>query len=236
MQSSFSLLVNSLFFIKNNLRKISGIILIMLLPRIILDSTQLYLFYLLVKGSDISAIFTNIYFYGNPIIYFFSLFISVLGSIALLIFINNNAPLTSVGQLYKKSLNLIIPYLWIAILSALITIGGLVLLIIPGLVWAISYSLGIYILMAENIGGYRALKRSRELVQGYWWPVFFKYLFLFALFIIAALPLLFVNILFAGHWSLIISFVFNLIYSFLLIAVSTVYSFNIYLDLRRIKG
>jgi hypothetical protein len=57
------------------------------------------------------------------------------------------------------------------ILSNLGTIIGLLLLIIPGLLLLVRWSLAGPILVAERVGSMQSMGRSGELTRGYFWPI-----------------------------------------------------------------
>lgn len=54
------------------------------------------------------------------------------------------------------------------LLVALTVIVGFILVIIPGIIFAIWYSLSTYIVVAEHKSGVAAMKASKEYVKGYW--------------------------------------------------------------------
>ena len=66
---------------------------------------------------------------------------------------------------------LIVPLLFVAAIAALVTVGGLVLLIVPGLIFAIWFSFSQLSVILEGKRGIKALYYSRELVRGRFWPV-----------------------------------------------------------------
>lgn len=72
--------------------------------------------------------------------------------------------------------NKIIPSLWLSILYGLIIIVGLILLIIPGIVFSVWYFFAIYILVSEDLRGRKALSRSKELVSGNFGKVLWRLL------------------------------------------------------------
>ncbi len=72
---------------------------------------------------------------------------------------------------YKKSLSLALPSFVVILLSTVITIGGLILLVIPGIYLAIAYSFSQYALFADNKRGMEALRASKFYVKGHWWGV-----------------------------------------------------------------
>ena len=58
-------------------------------------------------------------------------------------------------------------YIWISFLSFVIIVGGLILFIIPGIIFMVWFALAAYVLVNENKKGFDALKRSKELISGY---------------------------------------------------------------------
>lgn len=62
--------------------------------------------------------------------------------------------------------------LWTIILSGIIILIGCLLLGIPGLVFASWLSIAIFLPIAENIGGIKAVRRSYELIKGYGWEMY----------------------------------------------------------------
>ena len=55
----------------------------------------------------------------------------------------------------------------VILLTALATLGGLILLIIPGIIVGTWFSLAPYVLVDEDVGAIEAMKRSKRLVQGH---------------------------------------------------------------------
>lgn len=72
---------------------------------------------------------------------------------------------------FRRAWDKIASYLWVNFLVGLAVLGGLILLIIPGIIFAVWFTLASYVLVAENKKGTSALSRSKELVQGNWWAV-----------------------------------------------------------------
>lgn len=67
---------------------------------------------------------------------------------------------------------LFLPNIVIAILQFLAIFGGFILLIIPGIWLSVRLLFSNLVLIDEDKRGVAALKRSSELVKGYWWDVF----------------------------------------------------------------
>jgi len=57
-------------------------------------------------------------------------------------------------------------------LVGLIIVVGFIFLIIPGIVFAIWYTFAQYIVITQDLGPLEAIKASKKLVSGHFWPVF----------------------------------------------------------------
>ncbi len=123
-------------------------------------------------------------------------------------------------------------YILVMLASAILIIVGLVLLFIPGIIVGVFLSLVAPVFILEGNHKLNALKRSRELVRGHFWPVFGR---LFLLSLISGAISLIVQIdpkmttltLFLG----IIATIANFILTYYGIA----YVYLIYKDLAEIK-
>lgn len=71
-------------------------------------------------------------------------------------------------------------------MQSFIALGGFLLLIIPGIIFAVWFSLAEFVLIAEDLRGMDALLKSREYVKGMWKNVFLRFLFLGVLSFIVA--------------------------------------------------
>ncbi|MBU1180167.1 hypothetical protein KJ885_04445 [Patescibacteria group bacterium] len=72
----------------------------------------------------------------------------------------------------KDVLEVFLPALLLSILVGLITAGGFLLLIIPGVLFTVWYAFTVYIAILEKKKGLILLSESRELSRGKFWPVF----------------------------------------------------------------
>ncbi len=99
--------------------------------------------------------------------------IPLITAIGLIFAINNilEGDPADIKESYKTGFKKFFPYLWVTILMLLATCGGLLLLIIPGIIFAIWFSLASYVRIIEGTGSTSALKRSKQLVKGNWWYV-----------------------------------------------------------------
>jgi hypothetical protein len=127
----------------------------------------------------------------------------------------------------------IVPFIWISILAGFITMGGFLLLVIPGILFAVWFSFATYILVSEDIKGMSALFRSKQLVAGNWWKVFWRLLTIGIITIVAYFGLTF---LFTSLFNENAGSIAGSITSLFLTPFLITYNFLIYEDLKKLKG
>lgn len=93
-------------------------------------------------------------------------------------------------------------YLFGSLLIAGIVIGGLILLIIPGVFFAVAFAFTGYLIIDKDMQPVRALKESARLTKGHRWKLFQLGLVLILISLIGALPL-FLGLLVAGPVSML---------------------------------
>lgn len=76
-----------------------------------------------------------------------------------------NRPIT-VGGAVRRVLAIALPYLGTALLVFLAVMGGMFLLIIPGIIFAFWFALWGQVVVIEGLAGVNALKRSKYLMKG----------------------------------------------------------------------
>jgi len=142
----------------------------------------------------------------------------------------------AISDLYKKTRSLFWPYFWLSILSSVLIILWSLLLIIPGIIFSIFYSLAAYVFFFEGKRGMEAIRRSKSLIKNYWWAVLGRLAF-FALVIWLFMIVISIPTFIAGEestFSMIWSFVIQII-SFIIGPIALLYSYNIYKELVEIK-
>lgn len=97
-------------------------------------------------------------------------------------------------QCFGRAWSKIASYLWIGILSGVAVTLGFILLIVPGIIFLVWFSLASYVLVVEDKKGTSALSRSKELVQGNWWDVLGRIAFMSLVAIIFSLAMGFIPI------------------------------------------
>lgn len=128
------------------------------------------------------------------------------------------------------------PYLGLVLLTTVFVLLWSLLLIIPGIIFSILYSLVVYVYFFEGKRGMKAIKRSVRLVKGYWWPVFGRFLFLgiilwlFTVIISTPMYVAAKDSVFYVLWNAIVQII-----SFLIGPISLLFTYYIYKDLVKIK-
>ena len=112
----------------------------------------------------------------------------VLGIIGVLLYFFINAGLTGISikkskfhfnEIVKVGSSSYFKYIALVVVEFIFLVGLFLLLIIPGIIFLIYWTFGIYVLYDEKKGILESLKRSREIVRGNWWKVFGYFILLF---------------------------------------------------------
>lgn len=73
---------------------------------------------------------------------------------------------TNIGQIFNAE-NLFWRYLGTSIVYALIVIGGLILLIVPGVIWAVKYQFALPLVVDKKMKLSESLTKSGQITKGY---------------------------------------------------------------------
>lgn len=139
-------------------------------------------------------------------------------------------------ELFKEAKDSIIPYITLTVLTAILLLLWTLLLIIPGIIFSIFYSMAIYVYFFEGKTGMEAIKRSKELVKGYWWAVAGRFGFLALVIwifsVIISIPMFLVDegSLFWQIWDALVQII-----SMLIGPIAILFSYSVYQDLVKIE-
>ncbi|MBI2594852.1 MAG: hypothetical protein HYW38_01160 [Candidatus Colwellbacteria bacterium] len=136
------------------------------------------------------------------------------------------------GESYRLAFRKIWSYGWLTVLSGFATLGGFVMLVIPGIIFVIWFVFAIYVFAIEGEKGMNALLRSREYVRGYWWQVFGRQIVLVLVALAAVLGLGFIGAILAADEGA--AFVINL-FTLILAPFITVYLYMLYQNVKSLK-
>lgn len=117
--------------------------------------------------------------------------VQIWGQIALLYAIKDSQERIGVMESYRRAWYKIFSYWWVILLISFITLGGFLFFIVPGIIFAVWFSLAVFVLVAEDLKGMDALLKSREYVKGKWGSVLWRSFFIGIIFFIISLILIF---------------------------------------------
>lgn len=137
----------------------------------------------------------------------------------------------TLDTLFNASTKKLFGFFGVSLLTGIPVMIGLVLFVIPGIYLAIALSFGVLIYLDQNTGAVDSLNKSRELVKGFWWPVFGRY---FA-FIVIVILVTIVTVLPFGAESKA-GTIINALSNFVVMPVATIYSVLIYEQLKKLKS
>lgn len=107
------------------------------------------------------------------------LLISLAGILAVKKVINNEN--LSIKDTFTLSWKKLWGFILISIIVFLISLGGIILLIIPGIVFAIWFSFSTFVFVDKELGIKASISKSRTLVKGRFWTILGRYV-IFGLF------------------------------------------------------
>jgi len=192
------------------------------------------------KFPSIGLFFLKFRIGGSGLTIFSSILFSVLiiliqswESIALLYAIKDNQEKIGIVESYRRGWHQILSYLWVSSLVGFVILGGSFLLFFPGIIFAVWFSLAVFILIAEGLKGMDALLKSREYVRGNWSGVAWRFFFIGAMSLIIYLVIVLIFALLRVPFRQGIS---RLIFGLFLSPLIMTYAFLIYKNLKSLKG
>ena len=140
--------------------------------------------------------------------------------VSLLFAIKNRNSKVNLQKSLRQGWEHITAYIWVTLLVGLVVFGGILLFIIPGIIFSIWFSFSKYVFVAEGKESTKALIKSKELVMGNWWGIFGRIL------VVTLLASLISYIPFLGP----------LINFFFMVPFIQIYLYLLYEDLRKKKA
>lgn len=142
-----------------------------------------------------------------------------------------------IKEAYKKGLKMLIPFIWVYFLFYVITLGGFILFIIPGILFLIWFSLVTFVLVLEEKRGMNALFKSKHLISGKFWGVLRRFLGLILIIFILLLSILFLVFLFIESEAKVeqIGTAIGYLLRLFITPLFLIYGFLIYENLEKIK-
>lgn len=158
--SAWDLIVKSWQLFSKNFTTLFKVILWLLVPTILLSLAPLL-------GENTTVVTITFFLMALTIV------VSIWINIILIELLNKyyKNETADVEGLYKTSWSKFWPLVLVSVLVGLAVLGGTILFIIPGIIFAVWFSFANYFLILEDKRGIEALKASKKLVQGKWWSI-----------------------------------------------------------------
>lgn len=113
-------------------------------------------------------------------------FVAVLWvQVALLVAIRDHRQQLRIRDAFLSAWPKLLSFFWMALIISLLIAGGLFFFVIPGILFAVWFSLAYYVFITEDTRGVSAALQSKEYVRGYWGNVLWR-IIVIALIILAA--------------------------------------------------
>ncbi len=126
--------------------------------------------------GNINPVFDILFVVGNFLL-------TALLGLALILFLKEKKnDLSEIGVLYRNAFALLAPYTWVTFLDSLASLGGFILLIVPGIIISMLLIFSGYAFLFEEHRGMEALVVSWHYVKGFWGAVLWRVIFLGFLF------------------------------------------------------
>lgn len=124
------------------------------------------------SGSDESLIFLTASIVVNLL-----LMISSLITVISLVYLFGKDEILTLVEYFKLGLYKFWSYVWISIIYGFIIFGGYILVVVPGILFGVWFSMSYYVLILEDRKGLEALTRSRHLIVGKFWATVWRFVF-----------------------------------------------------------
>ncbi len=234
--SAFSVLFNkSLKLFQHGLSKFVSLLLIPFLAYIVaMVFIVLSVLFIFKGGFNVVSLIFGILIVAVIV---FAIILSIIAKVGIYIYIKDFQKKPLVMDILKIAQKKAWGFFAVSFLTGIFVMLWSFLFIIPGIIFGIYYSLSLWTYIYENKTGTNALRRSKELVKGYWWSVFGRYFLLYGAFYLLFIGTsIIVNLIFgdsiiATFWGFIIQII-----SFLIYPLFIIFSCFIYWDLKKIKG
>ncbi|MCD6550028.1 hypothetical protein J7K24_00595 [bacterium] len=157
--------------------------------------------------------------------------ISLWSQLALVYAIKDSSEGIGIIESYRRAAQKLFSFIWMSIISGFIILGGFFLLVIPGILFAIWFSLAVFVLVMEDLKGMDALLKSKEYIKGRFRSVFLRFLYIGCVSFLFLLPVFFFESLDLPLLEDVVEFIIALIVG----PLSMIYYFLVYKNLRALK-
>ena len=164
---------------------------------------------------------------------------SIWAHVALIYAVTHTSEGAGIKESLQKTWNKFVSYFWIAIITGIITMGGFMLFVIPGIIFMIWFGFAAIIFINEGDRGFRALMKSRECGRNYWWAVFGRLVLTGLIMLAISLLVGFLLGIVFGVLTKNAEFLAQILQNFLTILITPfvlLFDLKIYMHLKKFKG
>ncbi len=167
----------------------------------------------------------------------FIIYISIWSFAATVRNINSIEPNLSAGKSFSEASHDVSPLILTGLLAGLFILGGTILLVVPGIIFAFWYGQSAYVVIAEGLSGKKAMDQSRAYVKGNVGQIFKKgfYIAIISWLIAFIISLVFGTLDKVLHLSFLSTTVV-LIFQLFWTPLASIYSFLLFQYLRQSKA
>jgi type II secretory pathway pseudopilin PulG len=155
------------------------------------------------------------------------------GQISLIYVIDNGEAKLGFWGAVKKGWHKIFSYWIVSALVGIVTMCGFALFFIPGLIFMVWFAFAVFVLIAEDIKGTKALYKSREYARDHWLGILGRLIFIFLISLIVSWIFGWIFKLINISW---VETVITFILSCILLPLTLIYNFLVYKKLKGLKG
>ncbi len=182
--SPSQIIAQSFQFYKNNWRALAPYMVLIFLPTIIMECLGIMGFYISDMIPALTLTHKIIILLVLAATFVFDIWISVAFTRATKALILQEPNAHDWQFLFKNSSNLIWPAFFTSLLIVMAVTAGLILFLIPGIIFTIWYGFAYYAVVLENKKGLKALSFSKKIVVGRWWQIFIRLIAPLAIFLL----------------------------------------------------
>jgi hypothetical protein len=139
-----------------------------------------------------------------------------------------------IKEAYDKGRSMFWDYIVLSVFMGFVVLGGFIIFVIPGILLSIYFGFSVFILVSDGDKETTALLKSYEYVRENWWNVFWRIAFIVLIFLIPTW--LIEGFFMALGMGENIAKVWINVLSMFFAPLATIYSYQIYKNLKSIKG
>lgn len=164
----------------------------------------------------------------------FSILIQPVAQLGLIYAIREHERPVSLGEAYRLGWQKIGAFWVLSFLTGLIVMTGLLLLIIPGIIFSVWFAFAYFLLVDEDMRGMNALLKSKEYVRGLWWKIVIRSIAVGIIVIVIALVLSGISNAIFGK-NEIANAILNFALQLFILPFTMTYSYQLYRSVKALK-